>query len=496
MQEIQQAKWERFGQDEWVAREEVRRATGVRGPLAKLEQAWQRLNPRLKLLVLVAIAALLPLVTRDAYVMRVAGLTGLYIMLALGLNVVAGFAGLLDLGYVAFYGLGAYAYAMLASPHFDLHWPFWLALPLVTLAVGLLGRVLGAPSLRLRGDYLAIVTLGFGQIAGLLFLNLDRLEVPLLAEPLNLTGGPNGIINVDDVVLPLIGYTVESVMGYYYLIIAAVALVFLVVLQLNQSRIGRAWRSIREDELAAGTMGVDVRQMKLLAFAIGAAIAGAAGVLFAAWQGAVFPSNFNVTVLIILYAMVVLGGVGSIWGAASGAIILSILPELLRSPGMARLIFYGVLIISVMGLSRHAKKRGLLLLGGVVVFGLILNVSLTTLRPAWFVQPALKASVARSMVAPLVRLFNAWMIFPQDSQTAGNAAFLLAMALLLSVFRFKGTVRYVLLVPTLYTLIFAWETRLVQEPSVTRMLIFGALLVVMMNVRPQGLFGKKWVDKL
>jgi branched-chain amino acid transport system permease protein len=450
---------------------------------------WQQLNPRLKVLVLVALAAMLPLVTHDTYVMRVAGLTGLYVMLALGLNVVAGFAGLLDLGYVAFYGLGAYAYAVLASPHFDLHMPFWFALPLITLAIGLLGRVLGAPSLRLRGDYLAIVTLGFGQIAGLLFLNLDRLKVPFLAEPLNLTGGPNGIINVDDVTLPLIGYTVKSATGYYYLILAAVAVVFLVVLQLNESRIGRAWRSIREDELAAGTMGVDVRQMKLLAFSIGAAIAGAAGALFAAWQGAVFPSNFNVTVLIILYAMVVLGGVGSIWGAALGAVILSILPELLRSPGIARLIFYGALIVSVGALYKRSQRHGaqrhgaqrhiLLLLGAALAFGLVLNTTLTLVYPAWGFFTVFRLPSVLS-----------------DNQVIGNVAFLLAVALLLGVCRLKGTMRYVLLVPTVYTLIFAWEARLVQEPSITRMLLFGALLVVMMNVRPQGLFGKKWVDKL
>jgi branched-chain amino acid transport system permease protein len=450
----------------------------VGGWLSQWEQIWQRLNPRLKLMIFVAIAAMLPVVTRDAYVMRVAGLTGLYVMLALGLNVVAGFAGLLDLGYVAFYGLGAYAYALLASPHFDQHWPFWLVLPLVTLAIGMLGRVLGAPSLRLRGDYLAIVTLGFGQIAGLLFLNLDRLDVPFLAEPLNLTGGPNGIINVDDVALPFVGYTVKSVTGYYYLILAAAALVFLAVLQLNQSRIGRAWRSIREDELAAGTMGVDVRQMKLLAFSIGAAIAGAAGALFAAWQGAVFPSNFNVTVLIILYAMVVLGGVGSIWGAVSGAVILSILPELLRSPGTARLIFYGALIFSVVALYRRSKQRGLLVLGGVIVFGVTLKVILTLVYPAWgFFTFSIPSALA-------------------DNQVAGNVAFLLAIAMVLGVCRLKGTPRHVLLVPTLYALIFTWETRLVYEPSVTRMLLFGALLVVMMNLRPQGLFGKKWVDKL
>jgi branched-chain amino acid transport system permease protein len=448
------------------------------------------------MLVALAVVSTLPLLVHNPYLMRVAGLTGLYIVLSLGLNVVAGFAGLLDLGYVAFYGLGAYTYALLASPQFHQHWPFWLILLLVILVTALFGRLLGSPSLRLRGDYLAIVTLGFGQIASLLFLNLDRVSLPFLHldEPLNITGGPNGIINVDDI--RILGHTVETVSGYYYLILIFVALVFLVVFHLDRSRIGRAWRAIREDELAAQSMGVDVRRLKLLAFSAGAAIAGTAGVLFAAWQGAVFPANFDVSILIILYSMVVLGGVGSIWGAVSGALILSVLPELLRSPEVARLIFYGALILAVLGLWRRAKMRGLALLGSVGVLGIALKVTLTTLRPEWFLQSELKVSVARSTFAPLMKALNWWMLFPRDGRGVGNTAFVLAMFLLLGVRRLKGTARYVLLVPALYTLAFVWETRLVEEPSVTRMLIFGALLVLTMNYRPQGLFGERWVQKL
>lgn len=489
--------WEGFGQDEWVAREEARlgAAGAAVGRVARLRRAWQHMDDRLKLLVALAVASTLPLLVHDAYVMRVAGFTGLYMMLALGLNVITGFAGLLDLGYVAFYGLGAYAYALLASPHFDQHWPFWLILPLAVLGIGLVGRLLGASSLRLRGDYLAIVTLGFAQIASLLFLNLDRLDLPFvhLAEPLNITGGPNGIIHIDD--LHVFGYTIQTTVGYYYVILACTALVFLVAFHLDRSRIGRAWRAIREDELAAQTMGVDARRLKLLAFSVGAAIAGAAGVLFAAWQGAVFPSNFNVTVLVILYAMVVLGGVGSIWGAVSGALILSVLPEVLRSPEMARLIFYSVLVLSVMWLSRRSRARGLVLLGCVVILGIALKVALTAAQPAWFVQPELPGSVARSAWGPLMKVLNGWMLFPKESRSVGNAAFVLALFLLMAVLRAKGTARYVVAVPALYALIFAWETRLVDEPSITRMLIFGILLVLLMSYRPQGLFGKRWVYK-
>ncbi|MFQ5812238.1 MAG: branched-chain amino acid ABC transporter permease [Anaerolineae bacterium] len=489
---------EQFGEDEWAAREEARRREAeAAGRLSfRLRRVWKGVDSRLKMLLALAAASTLPLLVHNPYLMRVAGLTGLYIMLSLGLNVVAGFTGLLDLGYVAFYGLGAYAYALLASPQFHQHWPFWLILPLVVFVTALLGRLLGSPSLRLRGDYLAIVTLGFGQIANLLFLNLDRVRLPFLhlEKPLNITGGPNGIINVDDI--RILGHTVETVTGYYYLILAFVALIFLVVFHLDRSRTGRAWRAVREDELAAQTMGVDVHRLKLLAFSVGAAIAGTAGVLFAAWQGAVFPTNFDVMILIILYAMVVLGGVGSIWGAISGALILSVLPELLRSPEVARLIFYGALVLAVMGLLRRAKMRGLALLGSVGALGLALKVTLTVLRPEWFLQPELKVSVARSAFAPLVKALNWWMLFPRQSRSIGNVTFVLALFLLLGVLRLKGTARYILLVPTLYTLAFVWETRLVEEPSVTRMLIFGALLVLMMNYRPQGLFGERWVQKL
>ncbi|MBN1582178.1 MAG: ABC transporter ATP-binding protein, partial [Anaerolineae bacterium] len=199
---------------------------------------WDCLDTRLKLLVTLVVASLLPLFVHNTYLVRVAGLTGLYAILALGLNTVAGLVGLLDLGYVAFYGLGAYAYALLASPQLDLHYSFWLILPGIVFAMALLGRLLGMPSLRLRGDYLAIVTLGFGQISGLLFLNLDRIDIPFLNldEPFNLTGGPNGIINIDDV--HVLGFTVKTATSYYYLILVFAALVFLVVFHLDRSRIG------------------------------------------------------------------------------------------------------------------------------------------------------------------------------------------------------------------------------------------------------------------
>jgi branched-chain amino acid transport system permease protein len=487
-----------FGRDEWVAHEEtrLREAEAAGGLGFRTRRAWKHTDARFKLLIGLILAGVIPLLVQDAYLMRVAGLTGLYMILSLGLNVVTGLAGLLDLGYVAFYGLGAYTYALLASPQFQQHWPFWLLLPLAIFITALFGLLLGSPSLRLRGDYLAIVTLGFGQIVSLLFLNLDRVNVPFLhpETPLNITGGPNGIINVDDI--SVLGYTVETVTGYYYLILVFVVLVFLAVYHLDRSRIGRAWRAIREDELAAQTMGVNTRRLKLLAFSIGAAIAGTAGVLFAAWQGAVFPPNFDVSLLIILYSMVVLGGVGNISGAVSGALILSVLPELLRSPESARLIFWGALVLVVMSLFRRTWVRGLILLGAVVALGIVLKVTLYALLPAWFCQPELPPSLVRSAFAPFLSVLNEWMVFPRAGRSVGNVAFVPTVLALLGVSRLKGLARYVLLVPTLYSLVFVWEVRLVEEPSVTRMLILGALLVLMMNYRPQGLFGATWVQKL
>jgi hypothetical protein len=203
--------------------------------------------------------------------------------------------------------------------------------------------------------------------------------------------------------------------------------------------------------------------------------------------------------------MVVLGGAGSIWGPVCGALILSILPEVLQKPELARLVFYGALLLAVVWSSRRSRRpastgrassgHALALLGGVILLGIVLKVTLTGLQPGWFVQPDLPPSVARSIWGPPVRVLNLWMLHPQESRTVGNVVFLLAVFLLLGVLTSKGTTRTVLTVPALYALAFAWETRLVDEPSVTRMLILGVLLVMMMSLRPQGLFGKTWVYK-
>lgn len=293
-----------------------------------------------------ALLAAAPHVMPNSYWLRIYCMTGLYTMLALGLNVVAGFAGLLDLAYVAFFGIGGYTFALLSSSQFGIHLPFMLVLPAAALLSMLCGFALGATSVRLKGDYLAIVTLAFAQIFKLLLLNLDR--------PVNITGGVNGIYNFDPV--NLFGMRIISPMGYSYLIWFAAVAVIVGTFRLKSSRYGRGWEAIREDELAAAVMGVNTAWMKLAAFAGGACIAGATGALFASFQDSVFPNNFDFPQLVVVYCMVILGGLGNIPGVVCGAILLSILPEFLREYGAYRMMSYGVILVVLMAL----RPRGLL----------------------------------------------------------------------------------------------------------------------------------------
>lgn len=255
----------------------------------------------------------------------------LYIMLALGLNIVVGYAGLLDLGYIAFYAVGAYIYALLASPQLGLHLPVWIILPIGACVAGLFGVLLGAPTLKLRGDYLAIVTLGFGEIVRLFLNNLDR--------PINITNGPQGINLIDPIKIVNFSFDQSFMLGslkinssyfYYYLFLTLALLIMFFCARLQNSRIGRAWMAIRDDEMAAKAMGINTRNIKLLAFAMGASFGGVAGGLFAGFQGFISPESFVLMESIMILCMVVLGGMGNIAGVILGAFLLTITPELLR----------------------------------------------------------------------------------------------------------------------------------------------------------------------
>jgi branched-chain amino acid transport system permease protein len=293
---------------------------------------------RIALAGLGAVALLAPLFVPNDYVMGVIARICLYAVLALGLNIVVGFAGLLDIGYVAFFGIGSYAYALLASPHFGIHLPFLVALPIVVVATAVSGVIIGAPTLRVRGDYLAMVTLGFGEIVYLLLVNLDR--------PINITGGPSGIIGVDPP--SLAGLVPAGNVEYYFLFLAFLAFAVLISLRLRDSRIGWAWQAIREDETAAQAMGINVFVAKLQAFAIGASFAGVGGCLLASWQHSVFPANFMFTESINILAMVVLGGMGNLFGVILGAALIVALPELFREFEQYRLLAFGLMLMVLM----------------------------------------------------------------------------------------------------------------------------------------------------
>jgi len=262
---------------------------------------------------------------------RITNLAILFVLLSLGLNIVVGFAGLLDLGYIAFYAVGAYVYALLASPHFNLHWPFWVILPLGAMLACFFGVLLGTPTLKLRGDYLAIVTLGFGEIIRIFMNNLS--------QPVNITNGPQGITLIDPFRIgsfsfaqpqTFAGLNFSGPVKYYYLLLVVLLAVIVLNLRLQNSRIGRAWEAIREDEVAARAMGINTRNLKLLAFAMGASFGGVAGGMFSAIQGFISPESFVLVESINVLAMVVLGGMGNIWGVILGALLLSFVPEVLR----------------------------------------------------------------------------------------------------------------------------------------------------------------------
>lgn len=330
--------------------------------------SMNRYSAWLAFVVLAIVLLALPFFTDELFGrgwVRIMNFALLYIMLALGLNIVVGYAGLLDLGYIAFFAVGAYCYALLSSPQLGLHLPFWIVLPLGALLACIFGVLLGAPTLRLRGDYLAIVTLGFGEIIRIFLNNLNA--------PINITNGPQGISMIDPIRFgefslgnthELFGLTFPSVHLHYYLFLFFTLLVIFISLRLEDSRIGRAWMAIREDEVAAEAMGINTRNIKLLAFAMGATFGGLAGGLFAGFQGFVSPESFGLTESITVLCMVVLGGMGNITGVLLGGVLLVVLPEVLRhgsgpaqqllfgktliDPESLRMLLFGLALITVM----------------------------------------------------------------------------------------------------------------------------------------------------
>lgn len=429
-------------------------------------------------------AALIPALTSDAYIVRVGFDTLLYMLLALGLNIVVGYAGLLDLGYVAFYGFGAYGYAMLASPKFGLHWDTLAVIPLVIVASALLGLLVALPSRRLLGDYLAIVTLFFGQLFVTIYQNGNRISFLGITRGYDVTGGPNGIPNVDN--WNLGGLKIASVSGYYYAALVVFVLVLGCVYLVDQSRTGRAWKSLREDPLAAEMMGMPVNRLKLIAFAAGAAIAGLTGTLFAALNTAVFSADFDVPTLIIVYAMLILGGAGSLGGVIIGAVVVNVSLEVLRTPGHATWIFY-VLILGTLLAKLRPWRVLAVVLGGTVGLGFAFHAVMHSVWPR-------STGGASPIGGWLGRALDSWNLHPSTPQTIASVAFVFLVLAVLFLTVTHGWVRWLGMIPTLYLAAFVWDNRLVVEPSITRLILIGVILIVLMNARPQGLLGTSRVE--
>jgi ABC-type branched-subunit amino acid transport system permease subunit len=475
----------RIGVDSWVAESEARRS---RSPAALLARGLESTPDALKLLAFIGLAASLPywLLGSEGDLFTFGLFTLLYVGLGLGLNVTVGFAGLLDLGYVAFFGIGAYAYAELSSGYYGIHWPAEATIPIAMLAAAIPAVVLGFSARRLLGDYLAIVTLFFAQ-AFLVFTNVAN---PTVAGK-GLTGGANGIPQLDP--LTFFGNKITSTKGLYFFLLGAVAVVAAALYLANQSRTGRAWRALREDPLAAEVMGIPVNRLKILAFVFGAAVAGLFGAIYAAILTAAVSTNFGIGVLIILYAIVILGGFGSIAGVFVGAMVINVSFEFLEPqtdhPSFKRWLFYGTIVLLIALLKPW--YRPVLILAGTVAFGFAAHAVVAATTAASWTSGRPVSPDSRS-VATAIR---DWVVIPGTSH--GNFNNFLYIGLVLAIMlvaSLKGWWRTIALAPTLYLLAVVWENVLTESPGVTALILFGVMLIALMAARPQGLLGTARVE--
>ena len=348
----------------------------------------------------------------------------------------------------------------------------------------MLGLLVGLPSRRLVGDYLAIVTLFFGQAFVLFTNNANRINFPYFGH-VDLTGGSNGLANIDQ--LNFFGYKVHSTTQYFYVLLIAFALVVAALYFANESRTGRAWRALREDPLAAETMTIPVNRLKLLAFAFGAGVAGFAGAIYGSVQTGAFPGDYDIGLLITIYAVVILGGTGSLAGVALGAIVINCAPELLRSQHDASFLFYGIILVTILAKIRPWRVCAGFL-AGLVAFGFAVH---AIADAAW---PRLTAAHT-STTGFLKHGIEAWVLLPSHPVKIADYAYVILIAAILLVTRLDGWRRLAALVPTLYLAAIAWENLLVaQTAGATRLILLGALLVALMNARPQGLLGTARVE--
>jgi ABC-type branched-subunit amino acid transport system permease subunit len=476
-----------IGIDQWVeqADERIERRGGLAGRIGHI---WELLPAagKLALLTPAILVPFLPFVS-EGNLFNYGLFILIYALLALGLNVVVGFAGLLDLGYVAFFGFGAYVYAFLSGTHgnkghtYTHQWDAQWSILMAVLVCALLGLFLGSSSRRLLGDYLAIVTLFFGQ-AFVVFTNA--------ADPYGITNGSNGLANVAPLTFFGGHLTIDTTRGYYWFLLGCVMVVLVVLYCLSESRTGRAWKASREDPLAAEMMGMPVNRLKIMAFSIGAAIAGLAGSVFAAAQTGAFPQNFGTQVLILIYAVVILGGTGSLTGMLVGAIVIIASNQVLDStspPNVGRVLFFVALIAAVFFTMRRSWVKMLIAFAGTAVFGLIVHA---------IVDAVWSRGTAGHVTSGgfLTGIIRNWVLLPSNPGRLAVYGYLLMIVCVVAVVQLKGWWRLAVLVPTLYLTAFVWENLLVQNPAVTRYVLFGALLIAVMTIRPQGLFGTAKVE--
>jgi ABC-type branched-subunit amino acid transport system permease subunit len=468
-----------IGVDEWVAQSDDRRdsGSGWRRPLARLEArvSWW---PRLGLALLVGL--IFGQLSLNVNIQTVAVNSLIYAILALGLNIAVGWAGLLDLGYVAFFGFGAYGYAIFSSHALGTGGvggaplPAILSIPIVLVGAGVLGAVIGLVSLRVSGDYLAIVTLFVGQAFMEVVNNVDT----------GTLGGVNGLYGLNPI--HSFGAQILTPNGYYYFALIVTVVLMGLLHLLDDSRTGRAWRAVREDELAAEAMTIPVGALKVMAISFGAIVGALGGAIFAAQQDNVFPTNFTANILIIIYACLVLGGAGSISGAVLGGLVVTVGMQMVSSPVDAGYLFYGLILIALV-----VRVRPWRMLGAVLAAVVVLGVALHAIVGAISASAVGGSPGSAGWIGSVVRH---WVIVPRSATGYGNILYIALICMIFAIVRMKRRYRLLALVPTLYVAACCWESRLIVNPSITAQILVGAILIAMMAARPQGLLGTMRVE--
>jgi branched-chain amino acid transport system permease protein len=469
-----------IGVDEWVQRSGAKRDEGV-GLRLLAGRVGVRVGwwPRLGLALVAGLLAGHFLFT-NVNLQQTAFNCALYAILALGLNIAVGWAGMLDLGYIAFFGGGAYGYALLSSTALGtggtggLHLSFVVLVPIVLVAAGVIGLAIGLVALRLDGDYLAIVTLFVGSAFVIVVNTIDT----------GTLGGVNGLFGLDPI--HAFGHQITTTAGYFRLALISCAVLAGILHLLDTSRTGRSWRALKDDPLAAGAMTIPVSKLRVMAFSFGSIVGAFGGCLFAAQQASVFPTDFTANVLILIYACLVLGGIGSIGGAILGGITVTAAQQILSSPADSAYLFYGLILLALVWKIRPWRYLAAVL-AGIVAFGFAANAIVGAISPSAVAgHPGSSGWIGH--------LVSNWVIVPVNANWYGNVMYGAMIVAAVVVVQLHGIRRLIAIVPTVYIAACCWEAKLITDPTVTTQIMLGVILIVTMAARPQGLLGKRQVE--